>query len=257
MPFKEHRGGGKNGAPFESMASRWDAEWSATSRADFEHLATHQNWRWIGKALPPAGRILEAGCGFAEWVAFLDSKGYEAYGVDNSPVAIQRSLATWPHLRVVQGDLRKLPWADNFFDAIVSFGAVEHDIDGPEAALADLYRVLRPGGRIYCSVPCMNVVRRMGSMALRDWAICNPVIRKLAGRRTDDVQFFEYVFPPWEYRSVLEKTGFEVLDLVPLDPKSPALLRTVTREIHKRWPWFLCHMVGAVCRKPDARPRSM
>jgi len=240
----------------DSMISRWDAEWSACSGGDVADLAGHENWPWVAKAIPAPGRVLEAGCGFARWVAFLDSQGYEAYGLDYSPVAIERSLAVWPQLRLSQGDFRSMPYEDGFFDGIVSFGAIEHDINGPDAALAEMYRVLRPGGTVYCTVPCMNFARRLGWMAVQDWLVRNPLIRRLAGRRPDDAEFFEYVFRPAEYRDALQKAGFQVLDLVPLGPYSleakGACRRAIIRAIHKRWPWCLCHMVGAICRKPSA-----
>jgi ubiquinone/menaquinone biosynthesis C-methylase UbiE len=166
---------------------------------------------------------------------------------------VERSLAAWPDLRVTVGDLRHLPYEDAFFDGIVSFGAIEHDVNGPEAALAEMRRVLRSGAVAYCTVPCMNVLRRCGLMALKDWVVCNPTIRRLAGRK-QDVEFFEYVFTPAEYAAVLEQAGFELLRLVPMNPycldaKGP-VRRWMIRQIHQRWPWCLNHMVAAICRKP-------
>jgi len=140
MPFLEHRGGGKRGTELDSMESRWDAKWSLSGcQQGVPDLSRNENWRWLRQSIKAPGRVLEAGCGLARWVAFLDAKGYGAYGLDYSRVAIWKSLAAWPGLRLVQGDLRKMPYEDDFFDGIVSFGTVEHDIHGPDAALADIY----------------------------------------------------------------------------------------------------------------------
>lgn len=260
MPFLEHRGGGKGGLDVASMVNRWDAEWAGSSRAvKVPDLTADDNWRWVQKAIPAPARVLEAGCGVAKWVAFLDAQGYETFGIDYSQIAVEKSLDIWPGLKVCRGDLRHLPYEDGFFDGIVSFGAIEHDVDGPEAALSEMHRVLRPGGTMYCTVPCVNYARRMGSLAIRDWLVCNPLIRRLAGRKPD-VAFFEYVFTPKEYRKTLAGEGFQVLELVPTAPYNVAsmgrLRRVVVEMIYDRWPWFLTHMVGAICRRPAPQDES-
>ena len=78
-----------------------------------------------------------------------------------------------------------------------------------------MHRVLRSGGTMFCTVPCMNVLRRCGLMALQDWIVCNPTIRRLTGRK-QDVEFSEYVYGAAEYGRLLEKAGFEVLRLLPM-----------------------------------------
>jgi ubiquinone/menaquinone biosynthesis C-methylase UbiE len=79
----------------------------------------------------------------------------------------------------------------------MSLGAVEHDPDGPIVALKEMYRVLKPGGFLYCTVPCINRIRAMGLLAVMDWIICNKSVRRATGR-TPEVQFFEYVYYPEE-----------------------------------------------------------
>ena len=247
MPVAEYRGGGRRGANVQSMESRWDSEWICLQRLeDISGLASNESWDSIRRNIPP-GRVLEAGCGLAKWVAFLDSIGYEAYGLDYSDVAIQQSLAIWPNLRLLRGDLRKMPFDDSFFDGIISFGAIEHDIKGPQAALADMYRVLRSGGFLYCTVPCMNWIRRAGYLSLQNWCVCNRVIRWLAGRR-QDVAFFEYVFTPSEYKTMLAKAGYDVIKLIPLSPRG--YQNRLNKFIHRRWPWCQAHMMAAICKKP-------
>ena len=253
MPFREHRGGGKQGAPVDSIEARWNAKWASLDDTRVvSDLSRNENWPWVSQSVKAPGRVLEAGCGFAKWVAFLDGQGYEAYGIDYSHTAIARSLAVWPDLRLVQGDARNMPYHDDFFDAIVSFGVVEHDIDGPAAALGEMHRVLRPGGVLYCTVPCLNYFRRLGWQALQDRIVCSRTIRRLAGRN-QDVGFYQYVFTRAEYVDVLEEVGFDVLDLVPLIPHSlmakSAFRRRIIMGIHQRWPWCLTHMMGAICRR--------
>lgn len=257
MPFAEYRGGGPLVANVQSMENRWDSEWTVSARGiDLSDMAANENWAHIRRHLP-TGRVLEAGCGIARWVAFFQDNGYSAYGLDYSATAIEKSKALWPKLPLTQGDLRAMPYADSFFDGIVSLGAIEHDIQGPAAALADMCRVLRPGGTLYCTVPCMNWIRRAGFLALQNWVVRQPVIRRLAGRGPD-VEFFEYVFTPAEYARVIEAAGFELIELVPLNPyctETKGLLRRkLIQSVHRRLPWCQAHMMAAICRKPCGVP---
>jgi hypothetical protein len=42
-----------------------------------------------------------------------------------------------------------------------SFGVVEHWVDGPQAPLRDIFRVLKPGAKAFIAVPSFNSVRRL------------------------------------------------------------------------------------------------
>lgn len=84
--------------------------------------------------------------------------GAHAFGVDISmPTArLARdafgSAGLVPGLRASIGDVRDLPFADNSFDAIYSMGTIEH-FDETEQAVAEMLRVLKPGGRAIVGVP--------------------------------------------------------------------------------------------------------
>jgi ubiquinone/menaquinone biosynthesis C-methylase UbiE len=192
-------GPGKNAArtAFESMAERWDATWVEEKTELERDLSTTEHWKWLKMYLPPPARVLEAGCGTGLWVRSLDKLGYDAYGIDFAAGTIERAHKRWPYLQLVVGDLRALIWEDGYFDGIISFGAVERDLNGPEAALNEMYRVLKPGGFLYCTVPCINHIYAMGLLALEEWVICNTLIRRATGR-SSEVQFYEYCYYPTE-----------------------------------------------------------
>lgn len=261
MPFTEYRGSGKSDHDITRMPVVWDKEWSGIVKAP-RISESSEHWPHIRQLMKPGGRLLEAGCGLAKWVQFLDDHGFDAYGLDFSPVAIERSFQFWPGLkdRLFQGDLRKTPFEAGFFDGIVSFGAIEHDPDGPDKALKEMLRILAPGGVMYCTVPCYNLLRRSGEMALLQWLVTNRTIRRMTGRKPD-VSFYEYLFSPKEYRAHLEKAGFEGVELLPLSPRidflnteGPGLASRCVHGMHRRWPWLMPHMMAGICRKPDAAP---
>lgn len=96
---------------------------------------------------------LEIGCGTGNNLWFLLDAGFRAAGIDVSSTAVQiagdrlRSLGhAGCDLRV--GDLASLPWADQSFDVVLDRGALTC-VPGAAlpAALAEVHRVLRPGGR--------------------------------------------------------------------------------------------------------------
>ena len=108
-------------------------------------------YRWAAGAVA-GGRVLDAGCG-AGWGTALLAREAEAVGVDLSPAAI--AAARREHgeeAEFAEGDLGALPFGEAAFDAVVCFEALTHLAD-PAAALAELRRVLRPGGLLLASAP--------------------------------------------------------------------------------------------------------
>jgi len=263
--FVKHKGV----SPAEGPRSGGDpAAWDAVAQtwehgADVEARLRHQpDWALISRFIRPPARVLEAGCGFAKWVWFLERGGYEAYGIDFSEVALAKSLQRWPGLRLVLGRIQEMPFEDGFFDAIVSFGAVEHDEAGPQAMLAEMFRVLKPGGVLYCTVPCHNLLRRSGLAWLSEFYQCNRVLRRLRGQ-PPEVEFWQYRWLPSEYEEILRSQGFQVISVEALAP--PRVWRKEMEGaggwwrflawLHRRWPWLMPHMMAGICRKPrDGEP---
>jgi SAM-dependent methyltransferase len=87
-------------------------------------------------------------------LAWAGARGAHAYGVDISePTVIQaRSAFHSAPLKCAVSDVRDLPFVDASFDAIYSMGTIEH-FDETERAVAEIARVLKPGGRAIIGVP--------------------------------------------------------------------------------------------------------
>ena len=86
-----------------------------------------------------------------QWAA---AQGATPYGVDISLPIVRRARQCFAGdpIHAAVGDVRWLPWASDSFEAVYSMGTIEH-VDETEQAVAEIFRVLRPGGRAIVGVP--------------------------------------------------------------------------------------------------------
>jgi SAM-dependent methyltransferase len=181
----------------------------------YDHHLRHIERRSIlpvfTKYLSPGARILEAGCGFGGWVYYLNQRQFRAVGVDlNASVLGQADRSMIPLCR---GDVLKLCFDDDQFDAYLSLGVVEHFPDGPGSALAEARRVIKPGGYILVSTPTTNLFRDLVNHPIRR---VFDLMNKVRGRR---LNFAEYRFTKRELVEHVRAAGFDVLETVPNDTR--------------------------------------
>ena len=105
-------------------------------------------------------RVLDLGCGIGRHVIYCHDMGLEAYGVDLSDVAVEVARE-WgrknglPEVgqKIRQGDIRQLPWQDEFFRYAVSHGVLDSmPFEIARAACVELARVMHVGGLFYCDL---------------------------------------------------------------------------------------------------------
>jgi SAM-dependent methyltransferase len=113
--------------------------------AYFDELAAH---------LPPSGRVLDLGCGANTTLDRFRGPGLEAWGAD---FQAHPELAHADRFRLLRAD-GGVPFPDGSFDLVASLWVLEH-VDAPAAFLAEVSRVLRPGGWLVAhSVSAMHYV---------------------------------------------------------------------------------------------------
>lgn len=99
----------------------------------------------VRRYLSPEARVLEVGCGTGLILERLRPHAAAAFGLDLSAGMLQKARAR--QLQVVQGTATALPFADASFDVVCSFKVLAH-IEAIERTLAEMSRVLRPGGHL-------------------------------------------------------------------------------------------------------------
>jgi ubiquinone/menaquinone biosynthesis C-methylase UbiE len=124
--------------------------------------------RLIGQAeLADDYRVLEIGCGTGNLTirAKRAHPSIEMIGSDPDPLALrraQRKAARLSGIRFERGYAQRLPYSDGEFDRVLSSMMLHHlDSDAKTAAAAEVFRVLRPGGRLH-------VVDMGGNMTAHD-----------------------------------------------------------------------------------------
>jgi arsenite methyltransferase len=125
--------------------------------------AWQQPTEWLN--IPPGGIALDVGCGPGSVTASLArAAGPDglALGVDISEPMLARAVRAeaGPQIGFLRADAQRLPLRDETVDAVVSI-AVLQLIPDPITALAEMARVLRPGGRLAVMVPAAGRAARL------------------------------------------------------------------------------------------------
>jgi SAM-dependent methyltransferase len=256
MPFKHYirkadqRGEYWEGQTFEEYLSLCDSQLTTELLLDY---------------LPHEGPILEAGCGLARWVIFLRGKGFNVVGLDASQHALQTARRHASTIPLINADILHMPFGNNVFAAILSFGVVEHFERDMQATFQEMRRVLRKRGLLFLAVPYTNLLRRT---LVHPYILLKNTSRKMRGV---ELVFDEYTHSRAELRRLLVQNGFEPLKIVPDDLRLPyamGLCRDfrnrlgdpqkftlnrmgvlIATALNKLSPWIACGGVFCVARR--------
>lgn len=110
--------------------------------------------------LPETGRVLDAGCGTGGFLKRVrDARpGLQLAGLEYFPDAARRA-GEKSGAEVLAGSINALPYADGAFDVVSSLDVMCHMAVDEPVALAEIHRVLAPGGMVVMNLPALPWLR--------------------------------------------------------------------------------------------------
>jgi ubiquinone/menaquinone biosynthesis C-methylase UbiE len=129
----------------------WPEKYDLWFKTPIGSLIRHYESKLTAEMLEPVHGelILDAGCGTGVFTGNLLSAGARVVGLELSLPMLHRAAEKLRQFsfQMVQGDMTCLPFTHGAFDKTVSLTALEF-IDDARAAISELFRVTKPGGRI-------------------------------------------------------------------------------------------------------------
>ncbi len=176
--------------------------------------------RWRSRALDAVGlraheRVLDVACGTGDFVELALARGARVTGVDFSAGMLRCAQVRRPHPGWLRCDAAALALPDACIDVVTCGFALRNFVSVPDV-LAEMARVLAPGGR----VALLDVDRPTGGALRAGHHLWFDVVVPRLGALLSDRDAYRYLpastvyLPPApEFRSWLEKTGFEEIGL--------------------------------------------
>lgn len=151
MAIGHDKRGPAKGSASEAHPERFDPVDHAQTLMASEHRGRY----WWAAQLAAGRSVLDAGCGTGYGLEILAAAGaaeLTGLDIDRGAVASAQRRGERSGARVEQGDLQALDFPDDSFDLAVCFETLEH-LASPDRGVAELRRVVRPGGTLVVSSP--------------------------------------------------------------------------------------------------------
>ncbi|MBC7327227.1 class I SAM-dependent methyltransferase [bacterium] len=184
----------------------------------------------ILQSLPPKGKILDAGCGSGGFLSLLKGMGFQVYGFDISPTAVEMAKKIYELRNVINCSWEALPPEWYGFTVITAIEVVEH-LEEPLAFVTRMRDLLSENGIFILSVPNRN---RLGEK-------CVYRIRE---------NYPPYHLTRWSVEALsalLKKAGFKKIIIKPLAPPTVAIKEQIRFSLA---PYSYWTKIGKLLTRP-------
>jgi len=139
---------------FDYEKSIWGRGMASLYASDPTAFRLWRSLEWL-KDLPTDSKVLEVGAGAGQFIRAFKKKHaeWECFGSDISASALEEARKVNDGVKYDLTSGGVLPYEDNYFSAVLIFDVLEH-VDNPQILLKEILRILKPGGKFYCFVPC-------------------------------------------------------------------------------------------------------
>lgn len=195
-------------------------------------------------------KLLELGCGQGHVLRYLAEKSVvpqeNIFAIDQSKTAVDFVKEKLPRAHLSVGDIYKLAFGDNFFDACLLMETIEH-LEEPAPALAEIWRVIKPGGLLYISFP---------NFLHLPWLAVRILAEKLNRPNWIVLQPVDKIYTVFSVIKLVRKAGFEFQEGIGSNYGPPVLYplekEWVTKTLNALGLWRLSFHPIMVFQKPGA-----
>jgi SAM-dependent methyltransferase len=139
---------------WEAEAANW-VEWAR--RVGHDSYGKFHRDAFLELLPPPGRRTLDVGCGEGRLARDLAALGHRVVAVDAAPSMVRYARELDPDGEYLVANAADLPFEADAFDLVIAFMSLQ-DMDDPEGAVREAWRVLEPGGRF-----CLALVHPINS----------------------------------------------------------------------------------------------
>lgn len=203
-----------NNEIYSALGARWydaDDDPVALLRAESRHRNPWVAAKIASSFGDTAARVLDVGCGAGFLTNELARRGHQVTGLDASDTSLEVAARHDPTGTVtyVAGDAYALPFADAEFDVVSAMDFLEH-VDRPAQVIAEMARVLRPGGLFFFHTFNRNWLAWLVVIKGVEWFVKNT---------PPDMHVLHLFLKPSEVEAMCRDHGLEPLEIIGSRPR--------------------------------------